>query len=74
MFTSSDIFIELESLILVSNLYGLMQRILCLICVAPYCNFTVPFLKHCVTQKGNLHGVQYFYAVLLVSLNLSPTL
>ena len=44
MFTSEEIFFELESLTAVSDLYGLMQGILYVICVAPYCNFTVPLV------------------------------
>ena len=52
MLTPSEIFIELEYSTLVSDLYGLMQCILCLICVAPYCNVTVPLVKYCVITQG----------------------
>ena len=74
MLTSSEIFIELKSSILVSNLYGLMRRILCLIFVVPHCKFTVPLLKHCVITKGPLYGVSYLYTVWLVRMTLSYTL
>ena len=74
MLTASSIFIELIYSTLVSDLYGLMQRILCLIYVAPYFNVTVPLVKHCVITKGPLYGVSYLYAVWLVSMNLSRTL
>ena len=36
--------IELKSSTLVSDLYGLMQRILYLISVAPYCNITQAYV------------------------------
>ena len=60
MLTSSDIFFEIKSSTLVSDLYGLMRRILCLISVGPYCNITVTLVKHCVITKGPLYGVSYF--------------
>ena len=63
MLSPSDIFIELQSSTLVSDLYGLMRRILYAICVALYCNFTVPLVKHCFVTKGPLYGVSYLYAV-----------
>ena len=63
MLTSSDIFIELEYPNLVSNLYGLTQRILCLIFVGPHCKFTVTLVKHYVITKGALYGVSYFYVL-----------
>ena len=71
MLTASSIFIELKSSILVSDLYGLMRHILCLIFVGPYYNITVPSVKHRVITKGHLYGVSYFYAVWSVSMNLS---
>ena len=74
MLTTSDIYLELESSTLLSDFYGLMQRILYVICVAPYCKFTLPLLKHCVITKGLLYGVSYLYAAWLVIINLSPTL
>ena len=48
MLTPSNIIIELKYSTLGSDLYGLMQRILYLIYVAPYCNITVPLVKHFV--------------------------
>ena len=74
MLTASNIFIELKSSTLVSNLYGLIRHILCVITVVPYCSITVPLVKHCVITKRPLYGVSYLYYVLLVSMTLSPTL
>ena len=74
MLTPSDIFIELKYSTLVSNLYGLMRHILFLICVAQYFKFTVPLVKKLCYKKRPLYGISYFYAVWLVSMNLSPTL
>ena len=72
--TSSEIFIELKSLSLVSDLYGLIRRILYLIFVGPYCKCTVPLVKQCVITKEPLYGVSYLYTVWLVSMTLSLTL
>ena len=74
MLTSLDIFFEIKSSTLVSNLYGLMRRILCLIFVGPYFNITMPLVKHCVITKVPLYGVSHFYALWLLSMTLSPTL
>ena len=74
MLTSSDIFFELESSNLLSNLYGLMKRILYLIFVRPYCKFTVTLATYYVITKGSLYGVLYLYAVCLVSMTLFLTL
>ena len=74
MLTMSDIFIELSSSTLVSNLYGFIRNILYVFYVAPYCNFTFPLVKHCVITKGTLYCVSYLYALWLVSITLSPTL
>ena len=74
MLKASNILIELKSSTLVSDLYGLMQRILYRISVAPYCSITVTLVKHFVITKGPLYGVLYFYAVWLLSMTLSPTL
>ena len=49
MLTSSYIFIESSTL--VSDLNGLMQRILCLIYVAPICNETMTLFQHTVLSK-----------------------
>ena len=74
MLKESYIFIESESSTLVSNLYGLMPRILYLLFIASHCKFTVTLVKHCVITKGTLYGVLYFFVVLLVSRNASTTL
>ena len=74
MLTPSNIFIELKSSTLVSDLYGLMQRVLSLISVAPFCKSTIPFVKQCVITKGPLYGVSYLYAVWLVITMLYPNL
>ena len=57
MLTASFIFIEVKYSFLVSDLYGLIRRILCTIYVGPYCKFTVTLVKHCVIKKGPLYGV-----------------
>ena len=48
-----------------------MQRVLYLVVVAPYCNFTVPLVKHYVIKNGPIYGIYYFYAVCLVTMSLS---
>ena len=57
MLKSSDIFYDLESSTLVSYLYGLIRHIFYTICVAPFCNFTVPLVKQYVFTNGPIHGV-----------------
>ena len=74
MLTSSDIYFEIKYSTLVSDLYGLMRRIFCLIFVGTYCNITVPLIKHCVITKGTWYGVKYFYSKWLVSMTLSTIL
>ena len=74
MLTASNVFIELKSSTLVSDLNGLKQRILHLISVAPYRSITVPFVKIYVITKGPLYGVSYLYKVWLDSMTLSLTL
>ena len=59
MLAASYIFIELEYSTLVSDLYGLMRRILFLISVAPICNKTVPLFQHLVIKNESLYGVLY---------------
>ena len=58
----------------VSDLYGLMLRILCLFFIASYCNETVSLVQHCVITNVPLFGASYFYAVLLLSMTLSSIL
>ena len=48
--------------------------ILCLIFIAPHCNVTVILVQHFVITNEPLYCVSYLYAVLLLSINLSPTL
>ena len=74
MLKESSIFIGLKYSNLVSDLYGLMRRILYLISVAPYCRIIVTLAKHCVIKKMPLYGVSYFYAVRLFRMTLYPTL
>ena len=74
MLTASSIFFELKSSTLVSDLYGLMRRMLCLISVTPYCKITVPFVKRYVFAKGPLYSVLYVYALWSVRMTLSLTL
>ena len=74
MLTSSYIFIELGPSTLVSDLYGLMRRMLYLIYVAPICNETVPLVQHLVITNGPIFVVSYLYAVCLVRMTSSQTL
>ena len=74
MLTASSILIESKSSTLVSNLYGLMRRILYLIFIAPHFKFTVPLVKYWVITKGTLYGVSYLYEVWLLSMTFSLTL
>ena len=60
MLTVSNIFIELKSSTLVSNLYGFMRRISYLFSFASYCSITVPLVKHRIITKGPLYGVSHF--------------
>ena len=70
----SSVFYVFTSLTLVSDLYGLMRRILYLIFVAPYCNSTVPLVKTVLSQMGPYTTFYISYAVRLMSMKLSPTL
>ena len=74
MLTLSDIFLGLKSSTFVSDLYGLMGRILYVISTTPHSKFTVPLVKHRVIKNGPVYGVSYLYAVCLWSMTLSPTL
>ena len=66
MLTLSHIFSGLISSKFLSDLYGLIRRILFLICIRPYCNFTLTLVKHRVITHGTLNGVYYLYAALLL--------
>ena len=57
----------------VSYVYGLTQRILFLICIAPHYNMTVPLVQQCDIQNGPLYGVSHLYAALLPNMTLSLT-
>ena len=74
MLTFSHIFLGLISSTFVSDLYGLIRRMLCLFFIGPYFIFTVPLLKHDVITNAPLNGVSYLYVSLLLSMNLSLTL
>ena len=52
----------LTSSMFVSDVCGLMRRILYLIFVTPHCNVTVPLVQHCVITSGTLYGVSYLHA------------
>ena len=73
MLTSPHIFLGLISPKFVSDLYGLIRRILYLN-FGPYCIFTVPLVKHCVIKNGPVYGVSYLYAACLLIMTSSPTL
>ena len=74
MLTLSDIWFKLKPTTLVSYLYGLMQRILYVIFVAPYCKCTVPLSKHCVITNVIVYVVSYLFAVCLLRMTIPPTL
>ena len=40
----------------VSDVYGFMRRILCLIFIVPSFNVTVSLVQHCVIKYGPLYG------------------
>ena len=63
MLTLSEIFFELIFSKFVSDVYGLMRRMLYLICTEYYCKFTMLLVKHCVVKNGPLYGVSYMYEV-----------
>ena len=73
MLTSSYIFPGLIPTMFVSDLYGLIQRILYLILFRPYCIVTVMLVQHPVITDGPLYGISYLYAALLLTMTLSPT-
>ena len=74
MLTSSDMLFKIKSSNLVSDLFGLMPRILCLVFVGPSYKFTAPLVKHSVITKGALYVSSYLYAVWLSITNLFLTL
>ena len=74
MLTSSHICFELKYSTLVSDLYGLMWRILYLIPFVPYCNETMLLVQHSVIKNGTVYLVLHLILVYLVSMNLSTTL
>ena len=74
MLTLSRIFFGLISSMFISDVYGLTRLILFLIFIGPYCIATVPLVHHSVTKNGQLHGVSYLYAAILLSMTLSLTL
>ena len=74
MLTLSHIFLGLTSSTFVSYLYVLIQYILCLICIGPYCIFTATLLKHRFITNGPLYGVSYLHAAWLSSMAFSFTL
>ena len=72
--TLSELFFEIILSTLVSDLYGLIQRLIYLIFVGPHFKFTVTLVKQYVIKNGTIYGVLYLYAVCLVIMNLTLTL
>ena len=68
------IFQHLISSTFVSDVYGLMRRILYQICIASCHNETVRLVQHGVITNYPLYGIAYLYAALLFRMNLSQTL
>ena len=67
------IFQHLISSAFVSDVNGLIRRIIYLIFIAPHCNVTIPLAQHCVIINWPLCGVSYLKAALLLRINLSLT-
>ena len=63
MLTSSHIFSGLISSTFVPDLYELIRRILCLICIVPHCNVTVPLVQHGFIANGPLYGVSNIFTL-----------
>ena len=61
MLTSSHIFSGLISSTFVPYLYGLIPRILYLICIGPHCNVTVPLIQHGFIENGPLYGISNIF-------------
>ena len=57
MLTLSHIFPGFISSTVVPYLYGLIRRILFLICIGPHCNVTVPLVQHGFIANGPLYEV-----------------
>ena len=74
MLTSLHTFSGLIYSMFVSDIYGLIRRILCLIFIGPHCKVTMILVQHCVITNVPLYGVSYLYADLLVTMTLSLTL
>ena len=53
-------FLTITSSTFISDVYGLMWRILYLIFSMPYCNVTMPLVQHCAISNGPIYGVSYF--------------
>ena len=74
IWTWPDRLLTLISSTFVSDLYQLIQRIWCLICIGPYFIVTVQLVQHRVITNGPVYCGSYFYAAWLLIMNLSPTL
>ena len=48
---------------LLSDVYDLMRRILCLNFIVPNCNVIVPLVQHYLIKNILLNGVSYLYAI-----------
>ena len=66
MLTLSHIFSGFISSTLAPYLNGLIQRILCLTCMGPHCNVTVPLVQHGFIENGPLYAVsKYLLSVII---------
>ena len=61
MSTLSHILSGLISSTFVLDLYELMRRILCLICIGPHCNVTMLLVPHGFIVNGTLYGVSHIF-------------
>ena len=61
MLASSQIFSGFIYPTFVPDLYELIRRILCLICIVSHCNVTVSLIQHGFIANGPLYGVSKFF-------------
>ena len=65
---------SLISSTVVSDVYCLIWRILCLIFITPQYNVTVPLMQHRFIKNCPYYGFSYYYVAWILSMNLSPDL
>ena len=61
MLTSLQICSGFISSTFVPDLYGLIRRVLCLICIRPHLNVTVPLVQHGFIENRPLYGISNIF-------------